>query len=170
MVNVTVFGKGNMGSALAGLFESAQSPVQVLDSATSADEKITGEIVVLAVPYSALDGIAEKFGDQLKGRTVVDITNPVDFSTFDSLLPAADGSSAAELAAKLPESKVLKAFNTNFAGSLASKHVGENPTTVLIAGDDEDSKTTLAGIVEKAGLEAIDAGSLKLARELESFA
>ena len=88
---VTVFGKGNMGSAIAGIFRDAGSEVQVLDSGAGADTTVTGEIAVLAVPYQALSGIAGTFGAQLAGKTVVDITNPLDFATF-TLLPAADSS------------------------------------------------------------------------------
>jgi predicted dinucleotide-binding enzyme len=63
---------------------------------------------------------------------------------------------------------VIKAFNTNFAATLASGTIGDQPTTVLIAGDDADAKNTLAEVVTAAGLRAIDAGSLRRARELES--
>jgi predicted dinucleotide-binding enzyme len=72
-----------------------------------------------------------------------------------------------ELAAKLPNSRVLRAFNTTFAGTLAAGTVGPQATTVLIAGDDADAKSTLAGVVTSGGLKAIDAGGLKRARELE---
>ena len=99
---------------------------------------------------------------------MVDITNPVNFETFDSLVVPADGSAAAEIAAALPQSRVVKAFNTTFAATLASGTVGEQTTTVLIAGDDADAKSLLAGIVTAGGLRAIDAGSLRRARELES--
>ena len=81
----------------------------------------------------------------------------------------ADSSAAAEIAAALPESRVLKAFNTNFAGTLAAGTIGAATTTVLIAGDDADAKSTLAGIVTAGGLAAIDAGSLNRARELEAL-
>ena len=64
---------------------------------------------------------------------------------------------------------MLKAFNTTFAGTLASGTVGPLTTTVLIAGDDADAKATLAGVVTSGGLKAIDAGSLKRARELEAL-
>ena len=64
---------------------------------------------------------------------------------------------------------MLKAFNTNFAGTLAAGTVGDLPTTVLIAGDDADAKSLLAGIVTSGGLKAIDAGSLSRARELEAL-
>lgn len=81
----------------------------------------------------------------------------------------ADSSAAAEIAAALPESRVLKAFNTNFAATLASGTVGDSRTTVLVAGDDADAKSILIGIVTSGGLEAIDAGSLTRARELEAL-
>jgi predicted dinucleotide-binding enzyme len=65
---------------------------------------------------------------------------------------------------------VLKAFNTTFAATLAAGMVGGLPTTVLIAGDDADAKSLLAGIVTAGGLRAMDAGSLRRARELEALA
>src|SRR3954470_17379980 len=91
-------------------------------------------------------------GESLAGKVVVAITNPLDFATFDSLVVPADGSAAAEIAAALPESRVLKAFNTTFAATLRSGSVGgQQPTTVLIAGDDADAKSLLAGIVTAGG-------------------
>jgi hypothetical protein len=64
---------------------------------------------------------------------------------------------------------LLKAFNTTFAGTLAAGTVGPLTTTVLIAGDDADAKSTLADVVTSGGLNAIDAGTLKRARELEAI-
>jgi 8-hydroxy-5-deazaflavin:NADPH oxidoreductase len=108
-------------------------------------------------------------GDQLAGKVVVDITNPLNFETFDSLTVPADGSAAAEIAAALPESHVVKAFNTNFAATLASGVVGNHPATVLIAGDDAEAKELVAKVVTAGGLRAIDAGFLNRARELEAL-
>jgi 8-hydroxy-5-deazaflavin:NADPH oxidoreductase len=120
------------------------------------------------VPYPAVADVIAQRGEQLAGKIVVDITNPLNFETFDSLVVPADSSAAAEIAAALPSSRVLKAFNTTFAGTLAAGIVGPLTTTVLIAGDDADAKSTLADIVTSGGLNAIDAGSLKRARELEA--
>ena len=64
---------------------------------------------------------------------------------------------------------MLKAFNTTFAATLATGTVGGLTTTVLIAGDDTDAKTQLADVVTAAGLNAIDAGPLRRARELEAI-
>lgn len=167
MTNVTMFGSGTMGTAISGVLEAGGAQLQHIGSDGAGT--VTGDVVVLAVPYPALKDIVASHGEQLAGRIVVDITNPLDFSTFDSLV-VPDGSSAtAELAEDLPNSTVLKAFNTTFAATLASKKIGTADTTVLIAGDDESAKTTLASLITAGGLQAIDAGSLKRAHELEAL-
>ncbi len=74
----------------------------------------------------------------------------------------------AHLAGKLPDSRVVKAFNTTFAGTLSAGTVGPVPTTVLVAGDDADAKSQVAALVEAGGLRTIDAGSMRRAGELES--
>ncbi len=168
MTHVSVIGTGNMGQAIASLVTQGGNVLEVITEA-DADKAVTGDIVILAVPYAALADIVAARGEQLAGKVVVDISNPVNFETFDSLVVPADSSAAAELAALLPSSKVLKAFNTTFAATLASGKVGDLTTTVQIAGDDADAKALLAGVVTAAGLRAIDAGSLKRARELEAF-
>jgi predicted dinucleotide-binding enzyme len=166
MTTVSIIGSGNMGSVIGGIVTAGGNPVEYIGRDTS--EPITGDIVVLAVPHPALDEIVATRGAELAGKIVVDITNPLNFETFDSLVAPADGSKASELAKALPDSRVLKAFNTNFASTLASKTVGGQPTTVLIAGDDADAKQALAEVVRDGGVAAVDAGSLSRARELES--
>jgi NADPH-dependent F420 reductase len=168
MALVSIIGTGTMGQAIAGVVGRSGNTVELLGQ-SDAEKPVTGEVVVLAVPHGAVADIVAQRGEQLAGKVVVDITNPVDFETFDSLVVPADGSAAAEIAAALPRSRVVKAFNTTFAATLASGTVGAQPTTVLIAGDDADAKSLLAGIVTAAGLRAIDAGSLRRARELESL-
>ena len=81
----------------------------------------------------------------------------------------AGSSATAELAERLPQARVLKAFNTTFAGALAAGTIGDQPTTVLIAGDDADAKAALAAVVEGGGLRSADAGSLRRAHELEAL-
>lgn len=167
-MDITIIGTGNMGQAISAIAAAGGHTVQLLGSADTAHD-VTGEVVVLAVPYPAVAQVVEQRGASLAGKVVVDITNPLDFSTFDSLVVPSDSSAAAEIAAALPESKVVKAFNTNFAGTLASRSVGSVPTTVLVAGDDADAKAAVAGIVTGGGLAAVDAGSLSRARELEAL-
>ncbi|EYR62570.1 diguanylate cyclase [Actinotalea ferrariae CF5-4] len=167
MSTVSILGTGNMGSAIAGLVEKAGHAVQLLGS-QDAGTPVTGDVVVLAVPYPAVEHVLAQRADQLAGKVVVDITNPLDFETFDSLTVPADSSATAEIAAALPSSRVVKAFNTNFAATLASGVAGDQLTTVLLAGDDADAKAQVADVVTGAGLRAVDAGSLRRARELEA--
>lgn len=168
MTTVSIIGNGNMGTAIGGIVAGGGNTVEFVGR--DASEQVTGDIVILAVPYPSVAEIVEARREQLAGRIVVDITNPLNFETFDSLVVPADASSAAELAAKLPESRVLKAFNTNFAATLAAKTVGDaQPTTVLVAGDDELAKQALIDVVRAGGVDAVDAGKISRARELESI-
>jgi 8-hydroxy-5-deazaflavin:NADPH oxidoreductase len=168
MTHVTIIGTGNMGQAIAGLVSKGGNTVELLRHSDTG-KPVTGDIVVLAVPHAAIPDILATRGDQLAGKVVVDITNPLNFQTFDSLTVPADSSAAAQIAASLPQSRVVKAFNTNLAATLASGTAGEVPTTVLIAGDDRQAKSQLADVVTAGGLRAIDSGSLRRARELEAL-
>lgn len=182
MTSFSIIGTGNMARAIAGVVSSGGADVQVIahsDPSSIAPidgarieahgTALSGDVVVLATPFGAIDDIVTAYGDQLSGKTVVDISNPVDFATFDSLVVPAGSSAAAEIAAKLPSSSVVKAFNTNFAATLATKSVDSLTTTVLVAGDDADAKAALVAAVEAGGVRAIDAGSLKRAVELEAL-
>lgn len=180
MTSVTIIGAGNMGSAIAGIALAGGNTVQVLardteKAAVNGDvstgtvgDAITGDVVILALPYPAVAEVLSAYDGQLDGKILVDLTNPLDFATFDDLVVPADGSAAAEIAAQVPGAHVLKAFNTNFAATVATGSVGDQDTTVLIAGDDAAAKATLAAIIQGGGLTAVDAGSLKRARELEA--
>ncbi|MBS3971824.1 MAG: NADPH-dependent F420 reductase [Erysipelotrichia bacterium] len=163
MNNITLFGQGNMAQAIASRLQKSNQSytfVSAQDTATT-----LGEIVILAVPYGAIHSIVEKYKEFLKGKVVVDITNPVNFTTMDGLVVDADSSASQLLAQMLPDSKVVKAFNTNFAGTLAS----DEAITVLMASDDDQAKATLAQAFTGSGLVMMDAGSLKRSRELEAI-
>lgn len=169
MAHVSIIGTGTMGHAIADVVTRGGNTAELLGHAEPG-KPVTGEIVVLAVPYPALSDVLATRGGQLAGKVVVDITNPLNFETFDSLTVPADSSAAAEIAASLPQSRVVKALNTTLAATVASGAVGDLPTTVLIAGDDAEAKSLLADVLTAGGLRAIDAGSLRRARELEALA
>ena len=169
MPDISIIGTGNMGQAIAAVAGRGGHSVQLLGEG-DAGTQVAGDIVVLAVPYAAVAEVLAERAASLHGKIVVDITNPVNFETFDSLLVPADTSATAEIAAALPSSRVLKAFSTTFAATLASGKVGDATTTVLIAGDDAEAKSVLAAVVSSGGLKALDAGGLKRARELEALA
>jgi predicted dinucleotide-binding enzyme len=89
-------GQGSVGTAVAG-------------------EPIEGEVVVLAVYYPDARDAVKQYADQLTGKVVVDIRNPVN-ATFDGLVVSPDGSASNELAGLAPDARFVKAFNTTFAG------------------------------------------------------
>ncbi|WEV72805.1 NAD(P)-binding domain-containing protein [Bifidobacterium sp. ESL0790] len=181
MASITVFGSGNIGSAVAGIGVKAGADVQVIDRDKSKaaavsgvtpavwGEPITGDIVILALPYPAEASVVADYGAQLADKVVVDPSNPVDFGTMDLALPQGVHSAAEELAGKLPDSKVVKAFNTDFAATLASGVNDGAPTTVMAASDSEDARQALQAVVEAAGLRFVDAGALKRASYMEAF-
>jgi predicted dinucleotide-binding enzyme len=126
-------------------------------------------VVVLAVYYPGDLEIARELGERLAGKVVVDISNPLN-QTFDGLATAPGTSAAEEVAATAPPgTRVVKAFNTTFSGTLVEGQVAGQPLDVLIAGDDEEAKETVAQLVRDAGLRAIDVGPLERARQLEGL-
>ena len=182
ITSVTVIGVGTLGLGVAEALKRSGKEVQLLgrdlEKATKAvadvkpgviGDEITGDVVVLAVPYTAIDDIIASYPDGFEGKIVVDPTNPIDFATFDTVVEAGS-SSAQETAKKLPKATVLKAFNTNFAGTLNKGTVGPVKTTVIIAGDDEDAKASLTELLEVADLNVKNAGGLAKAAQLEALA
>lgn len=109
-MEITIFGNGNIGKAVDKNFTFAGQTVEHIGKET--DKTINGEIVVLAVPFSAIDEILNNYGDQLVGKVVIDVTNPVNFETFDDLEVPSDSSVAQSIQKKLPKSAVVKGFNT----------------------------------------------------------
>ena len=101
MAHLSILGTGNMGQAIAAVAAKGGHTVQLLGE-NDPDTPVTGDIVVLAVPYPAVGDVIAQRGEQLAGKIVVDITNPLNFETFDSLVVPADSSAAAEIAAALP--------------------------------------------------------------------
>jgi 8-hydroxy-5-deazaflavin:NADPH oxidoreductase len=169
MAHFTIIGAGNMANAIGGVLADGGSSVSYISHEQVGDAALDGDVVVLAVPHPAVAPILDAYADELDGKTIVDITNPLNFETFDSLTVPVGSSAAAVIAAQLPNSRVLKAFNTTLAATLGAKKIGPLQTTVLIAGDDSDAKSALAALVEAGGVAAMDAGSLARAHELEAL-
>jgi hypothetical protein len=186
-MDVTIIGTGNMargvgsrvvagGHSLTVVGKDSQSAQAVVadiggegsvKTAVSSDP-LEGDVVVLAVYYPDARRAVEQYGDQLAGKIVVDITNPVN-DTVDGLVVPADGSATQELASLGTGARFVKAFNTTFAGTLTAGEVAGHELDVLIAGDDEEGKATVAALARDGGLNPIDAGPQKRARELEAL-
>jgi predicted dinucleotide-binding enzyme len=126
------------------------------------------ELVVLAVPYSAEEEVLWTYRQQLDGRVLVEVSNPLDAATGTPIIPSA-GSAAAEVARRVPGARVVKAFNTAFAETLVRGAVAGEPLDVLIAADDAAAKEMVTTVASDGGLRVLDAGPLARARELEAL-
>jgi predicted dinucleotide-binding enzyme len=182
-MNITIIGTGNMARGIATralegghsvtLLGTEQAKAEALAAelpgeaqAGAVGDPLSGDVVVLAVWYQAVPDLLARYGDQLDGRVVVDITNPVDPETYAPLTVEA-GSVAQEIAATVPGARVVKAFNTTFAGTLVEGTVAGTPLDVFVAGDDDAAKGIVAQLATDGGLRAIDVGPLALAHQLE---
>jgi hypothetical protein len=189
-MRVTIIGTGNMGRAiaaraLAGGHEvtfvgthmaKAEEVAQEMfgEGQVEAADRVDGDLVVLAVPYTEAPHVVREHSAQLGGTVIIDPTNPVDLGSVELLDRAWLGpfSSGAQLIeAEAPDDAAfVKAFNTNFAGPLLAGHVEGQPLDVFIAGDEQSAKATVMRLVSDGGLRGIDAGRLSRARELEAMA
>ena len=189
-MNVTIIGSGNMARGIGSRLVAGGNSVRILDRDPEKAEALAGElrelsgaevtvgsfgdpieddVVVLAVPYDAVDSIADQYSSGLSGKVVVDITNPVDWESFDRLVTPPDSSAAEEIDRLIPEATVVKAFNTTFAGTLVGGEVGGQPLDVFVASDDSGAKQKVSGLIEAGGLRPVDAGPLRRARQLEGL-
>lgn len=186
-MEVTIIGTGNMGRGIATRLLAGGHEVTLLDrevgksedlarelggevGAGTVGDPIAGDVVVLAVPYEAAAPLVRQYGEGLSGKVVVDITNPVNWETFDGLVTPADSSAAEEIEKAAPEgARIVKAFNTTFAGTLVEGEVAGQPLDVYVAGDDEEAKKMVSQLARDGGLVAVDAGPLRRARQLEGL-
>ena len=186
---ITIIGAGNMGRGIAHVAARGGNAVTVIDrnpddAATVSREvqgaypqasvrpgtldQPLGDVVVFAVYHDAAKDLARQLRDLLNGKVVVDISNPLT-SDFTGLAVSGDTSAAEEIAKLLPGARVVKAFNTTFAGTLVAGHVAGQPLDVLVAGDDQDAKDAVLELAGAGGLRGIDAGPLERARQLEGL-
>ena len=123
----------------------------------------TGDIVILAVPYTSGVQVVEQYGDALAGKILIDVSNTFNAEATGLLTP--DGISGAQQIARVAPSSahVVKAFNTVFGHVLAQG----GTLDVLFAGDDAPSKASVSVFIESLGLRPLDVGGLEMAHWLE---
>lgn len=167
---IGIIGKGKVGGALAKGFSRAGHEVRAVgkDEAAMRDAAAWSEVVLVAVPFGAIDEVVRVAGEALAGKTVVDVTNALDASM--SLAVGFTTSGAEELQKKLPKARVVKAFNTVFAQHMDSGRLGDKQLTAFVAADDAGAKKTVLELAQGIGFDAVDAGPLKNARLLEPLA
>jgi NADPH-dependent F420 reductase len=178
-VKVAIIGTGRMGrgfaTALAPRHEvtvgsrdpdrarQAASATGATRGATYAEAAADAEVVILTVPWEAIDDTLRQLGE-LNGTVVVDVSFPSRKQEREAL----KGSSTAELVQqRLPRARVVKGWNHVHARHLTAPEVDGIAASVLIAGDDPQAKQIVFALATDMGFHPVDVGPLKATRELE---
>jgi predicted dinucleotide-binding enzyme len=185
MSTISIIGSGGMAAAIGSLAAEAGHTVEVMSrdaakaralaeqaggGAKTFGDAPAGDFVILAVPCSAVLDVVKQYGEELAGKLLVDITNPIN-SDFTGFLTPDDSFGAQEIAKAAPaDADVVKAFNTQYTHVLAAGPVEGHPLDVFLAGDDAQAKARVSAFIESLGLRPMDTGQLPMAQTLERFA
>ena len=176
-----VLGTGTVGRTIAGKLEELGNEVQV-GSREAGDDKVTfaeaasfGEVVVNATAGTAsLDALEAAGADNLSGKLLIDVANPLDFSKgMPAVLSVCNDTSLAEqIQEAFPESRVVKALNTVSAGVMVTPEVVPGSHTVFVAGNDDGAKAQVSELLHSFGWPAedvMDLGDIAAARGMEMY-
>jgi 8-hydroxy-5-deazaflavin:NADPH oxidoreductase len=185
-MKVAIIGAGNVGRALATsigragheVIITSRDPQAAADTAaatgaravdSNAQAAAEGDVVIPAVGFGDIEAVARDIAEPAAGKPVVDVTNRISFGQSG---PEMDTSSSnAEVVSDLlPDSSVVKAFNTVFAVHQVDPTADGLQLDGYVAGDDPSAKATVLELVRAIGLRPIDVGPLVRARQLEALA
>ena len=169
-MKIAVIGKGNVGSALERGFHKGGHDVRAVGREPDAIRTAgaSADVIVLAVPFGAIDDVVRALGDTPRGKVLVDVTNPL---TADLKLAVGFTTSGAEeLQKKVPSARVVKAFNTVFAGQMDNASAKGKRLSVFVASDDAAAKKAAMDLARSIGFDPVDAGPLQNARHIEPLA
>jgi len=139
---------------------------------TFADAAAFGDIAILAILWTGTENAVKLAGPQnLAGKVVIDVTNPLDFSAGAPRLAVGHTDSAGEKVQRwLPQAKVVKAFNHVGNAHMVNPQFPGGPPTMFICGNDGGAKNTVSGLLETIGWPVIDIGGIEGSRYLEPLA
>lgn len=184
-MKIAIIGTGNVGQALGASFARAGHEVvygkrgdaEAQGAASVAGNEVSSnvgaaqqsDIVVLAVPYQAVRGVAAEIAAAVDGKIVIDVTNPLK-PDYSGLETDAGGSAAEQVASVLTGAKVVKAFNTLFAQVQAEPATLGVTVDAMFATDHQDARSTVAELVRSLEFRPVYVGPLTRARQLEAIA
>lgn len=182
MNTISIFGYGSVGQKLAKLFSDAGKSVIICtkdgkhgtgdyDSANFSEGAKKADAVALALPYTAAQELLSQLTEELAGKIILECTNPLN-EDWSPLSLGENTSAAEQIANMLPNSMVVKVFNTIFADVMPKEHHNRSGHTItaFACGDDEASKDKVLKLVSDCGFAPLNAGALKSARYLEAMA
>ncbi|HVO40196.1 MAG TPA: NAD(P)-binding domain-containing protein [Spirochaetia bacterium] len=165
---IAIIGRGNVGRALNDGITKAGYETRMSGKGPTARESAAwGDVIILAVPFGAVDAVVAELGSAVDGKTIIDVTNVL--GPGGQLALGFTTSGAEQLQKKAPSAKVVKAFNAVFAQNMASGKVQGKQISCFAAGDDAAAKGEVLQLARDIGFDAVDAGPLVNARWLEAM-
>lgn len=182
MSTISIIGAGTMATAIAGRIAKAGHTVEVVTRDPAKARALvdhlavgattgtygaapTGDIVILAVPYSGAAAVVADFGETLDGKVIIDIANPVAPDLSGLVTPSSSSGAQETAKSLLARAHVVKAFNTIFGHVLAKG----GRLDAFLAGDDAEAKARVSTFLESLGLRPFDVGGLHMAQTLEAL-
>jgi len=187
-MKIAIIGSGNIGSNLSRCWINSGHEVTIgsrnptsnrvkqlitsiggrIDAKTPKEACVNADVVTLAVPWRAIDDSLRNLGD-LPGKILIDVNNPIDSKNM-KLIFDNDDSGAEYIARRVPNMRVVKAFNTVASELIGSSKINGVDVSVPVAADNQDDLELVMELVRETGLDPINAGPLIRARLLESLA
>jgi NADPH-dependent F420 reductase len=152
---------------VADLLHGRDRPVAGRANAGAAAE---ADVVFLVFPYAGQAEVLPGLAGPIGTKIVVDVINPLGWDEQGPhLLEVPEGSAAQQAAALLPDARVVAAFH-HAAPRLLIDPDRQVETDVLVAGDDPEAKGLVLALADQIpGCRGVDAGPLRMARQLEGF-
>ena len=185
-MKVAIIGAGNVGTALANsigraghdVIITSRDPNDAQQAASSSGARVAdssaaaaaeADIVIPAVGMGDIEALAQEIAEPAAGKPVVDVTNRISFGETGPEIDTTS-SNAEVISELLPDSPVVKAFNTLFATHQDDPVADGLQLDGFVAGDDPSAKAKVLELVKSIGLRPIDVGPLVRARQLEALA
>jgi len=185
---VAVIGTGDMGDSLGPRFAQlgyrivygsrnpASDKVKALvarsgegaSATTQTDAAQQGDIILTLVPWPPMEKVAQNLGN-LDGKIILDASMPFQHGEDGYPEKILETSSAEMIQGWNPGAKVVKVFATMGAFIIDDISVVDGPISIPIASDHRDAKEKVAKIVAAMGLDPVDFGPLRMAREIETM-
>ena len=144
-MKIAIIGAGHVGTALkTGLSRNGHDVSTVGREDNAAQAAGAAELIILAVPFAEVGNVAGQVGSAASGKIVIDATNALS-PTMELAVDTSTTSGAEELQKKLPEARVVKAFNTTFATAMATGQINGEKLAGLVAADDAEAKAAVLG-------------------------
>ena len=184
-MKIGIVGSGRIGGTLGGLWVKAGQEVMFssLDrehdkalaarlgpnarAGTPREAAAFGDVLLIAVPYSALPQIGRDLADLIKGKVVIDTCNPIPARDGEIATWAREKGAGLASAELLPGARLVRAFNAiNYAKLPAAAHRQGERTGMPIAGDDANDVTVASSLVREIGFEPVMIGPLAMGKHL----